>query len=218
CPVPVLPFPCHSMRQPVLLEYWTSGLPARRDYTTVTNWETPHFDYEFNGQSYSWSKHHEYMKIIELPRYTRGRLELALGAANDDVKQFLRGKGWTVVDALPMSLDPWTYRDYIRNSGAELTVAKDMNVRLRSGWFSERSACYLVAGRPVVTQDTGFATVLPTGEGLFAFQTMDDILAAIAAIDSDYERHSRAARSIAEEYFKAETVLTRMLDQLGLCS
>src|SRR5215470_20420909 len=102
-----------------------------------------------------------------------------------------------------MSLDPWPYRDYIRESAAELSVAKEMVVRLHSGWFSERSACYLAAGRPVVTQDTGFSRVLPTGEGLFAFRTIDDIPAAIDAINADYERHSRAARAIAEQYFKA---------------
>jgi glycosyltransferase involved in cell wall biosynthesis len=89
-------------------------------------------------------------------------------------------------------------------------------VRLRTGWFSERSACYLAAGRPVVVQDTGFGTVLPLGEGLFAFNTTDEALAAFEAIASDYERHSRAAREIAEEYFRAEKVLARMLDDLRL--
>jgi hypothetical protein len=93
-----------------------------------------------------------------------------------------------------------------------------MVVRLRSGWFSERSACYLAAGRPVITQDqdTGFGCALPTGEGLFAFRNWDDILAAIDAISADYPRHSRAARTIAEEFFRAETVLAKVLDALGL--
>lgn len=88
-------------------------------------------------------------------------------------------------------------------------------MRLRSGWFSERSACYLAAGRPVITQDTGFGTVLPTGEGLFAFNTMEDILVAFEAINADYERHSKAARAIAEQYFRAETVLAKLLGDLG---
>jgi len=101
-------------------------------------------------------------------------------------------------------------------SRGEFTVAKDQNVRMRSGWFSDRSACYLAAGRPVVTQDTGFGNILPTGEGLFAFNTMDQILAAFDAIRSDYSRHSRAARAIAQEYFRAETVLSRLLADLGL--
>ena len=100
-------------------------------------------------------------------------------------------------------------------SRAELTVAKDQNVRLASGWFSERSACYLAAGRPVVTQDTGFGRVLPTGEGLFAFTTSEEAAEAMRMIESDYPRHSRAARAIAEEHFRAETVLARVLEQLG---
>jgi hypothetical protein len=89
-------------------------------------------------------------------------------------------------------------------------------VRLCSGWFSERSACYLAAGRPVITQDTGFGKFIPTGEGLFAFNTMEEILSAFEAIHSDYPRQSRAARAIAEEYFRAERVLEKVIDNLGL--
>jgi hypothetical protein len=113
-------------------------------------------------------------------------------------------------------MDPWPYRDYISSSRAEFTVAKDQNVRLRSGWFSERSACYLAAGRPVVTQDTGFGRVLPTGEGLFAFDNTEQALEAIEVINADYERHSRAARAIAEEYFDSGKVLGKLLEDLGL--
>jgi hypothetical protein len=104
----------------------------------------------------------------------------------------------------------------VQSSKGEFTVARDLNVRLRSGWFSERSACYLAAGRPVITQDTGFGTILPTGEGLFAFETMDDILAAFDAINSDYRKQSRAARNIAEHYFRAEKVLSKLIDDMGL--
>ena len=128
----------------------------------------------------------------------------------------LESKGWRLLDALPFTTNPWPYRDYVRSSRGEITVAKDLHIRLRSGWFSERSACYLAAGRPVITQDTGFDSVLPTGEGLFAFNSMDEILDAFETINSDYERHSRAARAIAEEYFRAETVLAKVLTDLGL--
>src|SRR5438270_8182219 len=93
------------------------------------------------------------------------------------------------------------YRRYVTRSRGEFTVAKDQNVRLRSGWFSERSAQYLAAGRPVVTQETGFSNILPTGEGLFGFTTLDEAAAAVDAINSDWGRHSRAAREIAREYF-----------------
>jgi hypothetical protein len=116
-----------------------------------------------------------------------------------------------------MSLDVFgAYRKYFRKSRAEFTVAKDQNVRLRSGWFSERDACYLATGKPVVAQDTGFSNILPTGEGLFAFQTMDEILDAIERINTDYRKHCQAARAIAEEYFAAEKVAAQLLADLGV--
>ncbi len=148
----------------------------------------------------------------------RQPLELAMGLTNIDptVRCMLQSYGWRLVDAHPITMDPWPYRDYVRASRGEFTVAKDQNVRLRSGWFSERSACYLAAGRPVITQDTGFDRFVPTGEGLFAFNTMDEILTAFEAIHSDYAKHSRAARGLAEEYFRAETVLAKLLNDLGV--
>ena len=111
-------------------------------------------------------------------------------------------------------MEPEPYRDYIAGSRGEFTVARDLNVRLKSGWFSERSACYLAAGKPVVTQDTGFGSVLPVGAGLFAVDSVDEAAAALDAINADYRRHSAAARAIAEEYFRAETVLSRLLSAL----
>jgi hypothetical protein len=130
-------------------------------------------------------------------------------------RQTLLDHGWKLRDAASFTTDPWQYREYICSSAAEFTVARDLNVRTRSGWFSERSACYLAAGKPVITQDTGFDTVLPTGEGLFSFTTMDGILSAIDAINLDYTRHSKAARAIASEFFRAETVLGTLLLKLG---
>jgi glycosyltransferase involved in cell wall biosynthesis len=115
---------------------------------------------------------------------------------------------------MSFSTDIFAYRDYMLGSRGEFTVAKDQNVRLRSSWFSDRSACYLAAGRPVITQDTGFGKFIPAGEGVFSFTTMENIVAALDAINSDYEKHSRAARAIAEEYFRAETVLAKLLNNL----
>ena len=108
------------------------------------------------------------------------------------------------------------YRDYIQRSRGEFTVARDQYVRPRTGWFSDRTACYLAAGRPVITQDTGFGKFMPTGRGLFPFTTMDDVLAAIDAIESDYDGHCRAAQEIAEEYFGAERVVGSLLTRAGL--
>src|SRR5262249_35927000 len=99
---------------------------------------------------------------------------------------------------------------------AQFTVAKDQNIRLRSGWFSERDVCYLASGKPVVTQDTGFANILPTGSGLFAFNTIDEAVAAVDAVHADYPRHCKAARAIAEEYFAAPKVGAKLLEDIGL--
>jgi hypothetical protein len=218
CPVPPLGPLRARTRQPVLLDLWASGGPTNPSFTTVCNWRQDGRDVDFQGETYYWSKHLEFLKFIDLPRRVRPPLELAMGLASldSDVKPMLESHGWRLVDAHRFTTDPWPYRDYVRASTGEFTVAKDQNVRLRSGWFSERSACYLAAGRPVIAQDTAFGKFLPIGEGLFAFNTLDDILAAFEAVHCDYQRHSRAARQIAEEYFCAETVLAKLLDDLGV--
>jgi hypothetical protein len=232
CAIPPLPRLRARTRQPVLLDVWQDGPPLRNEFTTAGNWKQAGLDIAFRGATYLWSKHHEFLKFIDLPRRVDQPIELALNPAEPatirhgpkevvpalglepDGRRVLEANGWRLTDACAFSMDPWRYRDYVRTSRGEFTVARDLNVRLKSGWFSERSACYLAASRPVITQDTGFGTVLPTGEGLFAFNTMDEILAAFDAINTDYDRHSRAARAIAEEYFRAETVLAKVLDEL----
>jgi hypothetical protein len=218
CPIPPLPCLRSKTRQPVLLDIWQDGPPTRVEFTTVCNWRQIGLDIEYQGERYYWSKHHEFLKFIDLPRYVAQPIELAMPVKTlpPAERLLLESHGWRLVDAHAFTTNPWTFREYVRASRAEFTVAKDQNVRLRSGWFSERSANYLAAGRPVITQDTGFGTVLPTGEGLFAFNTAEEILAAFHAINSNYEKPSCAARCIAEEYFRAETVLARVVDDLGL--
>jgi hypothetical protein len=233
CGVPVERFVYRPTRQPVVLDWWTQPMASPSPcFTTIANWRQSGKDLEWNGETYTWSKHHEFLKLIDLPRRTVQPLELALAlkstvsngddewvlADDEEVEavRLLRSFGWRVTNGLSLSRTLAPYRDYIVDSRGEFTVAKDQNVRLRSGWFSDRSACYLAAGRPVITQDTGFGARLPTGEGLFAFNTMDDVLGAIAAINADYDRHRRAARGIAEEYFSAETVLAQLLEDAGL--
>jgi len=216
CPLPPLPRLQAKTCQPVLLDLWQSGPPTRTEFTTVGNWKQEGRDTVFEGNTYYWSKHREYLKFIDLPKRMSQPVELATGliqlSAED--RSVLKSNNWGLVDSLPFTV--CSYRNYLQASRGEFTVAKDANVRLQTGWFSDRSACYLAAGRPVITQDTGFSAILPSGEGLFAFNTMNDILTAFEAIESDYEKHSRAARDIAEEYFKAETVLAKLLSDLGL--
>lgn len=221
CGVPIVRFEYRPTREPIVLDWWISGainnLPSDRDaFTTIASWRQSGRDIEWNGEVYTWSKHLEFLKFIDLPRRTGQALELALALKNEDadVIPLLRSHGWRTVDAIALSKDILSYRDYIVGSRGEFTVAKDQNIRLRSGWFSDRSACYLGAGRPVITQDTGFGKILPTGKGLFAFTTMEDILTALDAIRSDYEGNSRVAREIAAEYFAAEKVVSALMERV----
>jgi hypothetical protein len=221
CGVPLGRFDYQPTRQPVVLEWWdlhrAASLPPGADgrFTTVASWSQSGKDIEWRGEIYTWSKHHEFLKFLSLPGRAGKVFELALACDDAETLRLLAGHGWRVVDALALSKDALPYRDYILGSRGEFTVAKDQNVRLRSGWFSDRSACYLAAGKPVITQDTGFGNVLPTGRGLFAFRTMSDVLAAIDAIESDYEGHGRAARGVAAEYFNAEKVVGSLLRRAG---
>lgn len=226
CDLPSPPFDYHITRQPVVLDWFTpraypsvdGNHPSADDlrFTTVANWKQTGNDIEWKGELYAWSKHHEFLKFIDLPRQLEQPIELALASIDKKTIRLLTSCGWRVVDAYSLTKDILPYRDYIFGSDGEFTVAKDQNVRLCTGWFSERSACYLTAAKPVITQDTGFGRVLPTGEGLFAFNTLEEIVAAFEAIKSDYRRHSRAARAIAEEYFRAEKVLGKLLTDIGL--
>ena len=121
-----------------------------------------------------------------------------------------------MTDPHPLSCDLDAYRRYIQKSDAEWTVPKDQYVRLKTGWFSDRSACYLAAGRPVITQDTLFDKFIPKGEGLFGFRNLEDIRHAAEKIATDYKKHSKKAFEIAQEYFAAEKVIGKVLKTLGL--
>jgi hypothetical protein len=218
CGVPLNGYRFVATRQPIDLELWPMAFRERaRCFTTVGNYRQEEADVEWQGSVYHWSKHHEWERFLELPARTGQNFELALtGFARGD-RTRLRERGWRVVSPLPMSLDAFgAYRGYIASSRGEFTVAKDQNVRLRSGWFSERAACYLASGKPVVTQDTGFSNVLPTGEGLFAVDDVAQAAAAVDEINADYRRHCEAARAIAAEHFEARAVAGRLLDSLGL--
>lgn len=203
-------------RAPVVMDLWAAPEAGGSTFTTIGNWRQQWREVKFHGEVYTWSKHFEFLKFIDLPRRSDQPFELALSSYNADDQALLERNGWHVRPAADLSTDLDTYRHFVRRSRGEFTVAKDQNVRLRSGWFSERSAQYLAAGRPVITQDTGFGNTLPTGEGLFSFATMDDILDAVDAINADYERHSRAASAIARDYFNYDVVLGGMLDAVGL--
>ena len=217
CRVPLCGRRFLKTRQAIDLELWPMCYREdARYFTTIGNYRQEGTDAELDGETYYWSKHIEWEKFIGLPRLTPQPFELAMMPEEPD-RSHLRTHGWRLTDPFRMSLDVFgTYPDFIRGSRAEFTVAKDMNVRLRSGWFSERDACYLASGKPVVAQDTGFGRVYPCGEGLFAFTTCGEALEAIEAINAAYERHCRAARALAEEHFDAAGVACRLLRDVGV--
>jgi glycosyltransferase involved in cell wall biosynthesis len=121
-----------------------------------------------------------------------------------------------VVDSHKVSDTPEIYRDYIECSRGEFSVAKNVYVATRSGWFSCRSVCYLAAGRPVVVQDTGFSEIIPCGEGVLSFTSVDEAAESLRCVENDYERHQDAARQIAAKHFASEQVLGDMLHRIGL--
>lgn len=218
CKVPLSDrFHFRPTRQPVLVDFWQPfANGAGNAWTTIGNWRQPQRRIRLNGDVYHWSKHFEFLKFLDLPNRAQQTFELALGNCDAADQELLEAKGWQVRSAAPLSNDIDAYRDYIVGSRGEFTVAKDQNIRLSSGWFSDRSATYLAAGRPVITQETGFSNILPAGRGLFGFSTLEDILAAVESINSDYAGHSRAAAELAREYFNYEVVLRRMLNEIGV--
>jgi hypothetical protein len=216
CDVPVERFQWLPTRQPVALDLWDTPLRSGgAEYNTITTWHNKGKNIVHEGDTYYWTKDREFEKFLDLPRQRPVPFELAAGV-DPDVRNMLREHGWQQVHSVEISSDINRYRDYIQQSRGEFTVARDQYVRPHTGWFSDRSACYLAAGRPVITQETGFSKFLPTGKGLFAFTTMGDVLAAVDAIESDYEGNCRAAREIAAEYFAAEKVVGRLMDRAGL--
>jgi hypothetical protein len=219
CAVPAERFRFGPTRQPVVLDWWATKDEAAPEAgplrcTTIASWEQSFKDILWNGETYTWSKSVEFEKLLGVPARVGATLELALAINDDQTVGRLLEAGFLVRSAQALSDDPDAYRSYIQDSGAEFTAAKDQHVRLRSGWFSDRSATYLAAGRPVIVQDTGFDAALPTGEGLLAFRTPDEAVAALEDVAGSRARHAAAAREVAKA-FDAETVLARLLHEAG---
>jgi hypothetical protein len=200
-------------RQPIVLSEWDPARGYRDVYTTVMNW-TSYKPVSFNGRSYG-QKDIEFERFMELPRrLPEVSFEIAVNAGKTrrTPRQRLARSGWQVVDPDRVCPDPQSYRDYVQGSKAEWSTAKNGYVVGRAGWFSCRSACYLAAGRPVIVQDTGFGCALPVGEGIVAFASPDEAIAAVRDVEANYARHAQAARDIAETCFDARKVLARLVD------
>jgi hypothetical protein len=213
CALPKLDLNWQPTRPPVVLDCWTSEPPGEK-WTTVMTWKNFQEPIQHNGVTYG-SKEMEFGKVQELPLRVKAPLEIALGGARAPREEW-RALGWQVVESEAVSRTGEAYRRYIQSSRAEFSVAKNVYMATRCGWFSCRSVCYLAAGLPVVVQDTGFAEFIPTGEGLFAFNDLKDAVAGIEAVESDYPRHQRAARELAKTHFASEVVLGDLLRRIGL--
>ena len=216
CPVPTGGRNWIPTWQPVVLDEWPVGERVDRDaFTTVANWRG--YGSVEHGGVHLGQKAHSLRPLMALPTRTAQRFQLALAIDDTEADDLaaLRANQWQLVDPAEVAGSPAAYRAFVRGSKAEFGIAKSGYVASRSGWFSDRSVCYLASGRPVLTQDTGFSRHLPTGTGLVAFDGLDDALAGVAAIEGNYERHSAVARALAEEYFDSDSVLTRLLREVG---
>lgn len=215
CSLPTSGITWHPMWYPIVLDWWPTDRPVTRDrFTTIADWRG--YGYlEFEGQMLG-PKAEEFRKFIQLPRLIGEPIELALliDPKDPDVA-YLKKHGWKL-ESTEVTSSPARFRDYLAGSLGEFSCAKGGYVGTRSGWFSDRSAGYLAAGRPVVLQDTGFGDLLPTGKGLFAVATPEEAAEAIRAIRQDYARHSAAARALAFEFFDSDKIVRRLLAEAGI--
>ncbi len=216
CAVPTLGLPWLTTLQPVVLERWPAAPPRKGGpLTTIANWRG-YGSIEYEGIFYG-QKVHALRELITLPTLTPEVFELALVIDAGEVKDLaaLAAHRWQIVDPSAVAGTPNDYQAFIHASKAEFGLAKTGYVASHCGWFSDRSICYLASGRPVIAQDTGFGSVLPTGRGLLTFSTIPDVLEAIASLNENYDDHVREARALAEDHFDSDVVLGRLLSRLG---
>ncbi len=215
CRIPTAGLDWIPLRPPVSLAHWPFVEGGSRAFRTVGSWRGPYDPVEFNGRRLG-LRVHEFRKFLDLPSRVEAEFEVALDidpADHADIEA-MRSSGWRLVQPESVAGSPGDYRAFVQSSGAEIAIAKKMYVDTSSGWFSDRSACFLASGRPVLAQDTGFGSSLPVGEGLLDFRTADEAAEGACAILGDWRRHARAARALAEEFFDARKVLGGLLTQL----
>lgn len=200
---------------PVVRSLWmTDRPPSDPAFTTVMNWSSPAREVSWQGRRWAWSKRSAFERVVSVPSLTSVPIGVAIRGAPDGVLDRLRSSHWRVTDAGALDR-PGRYRRYIRSSAGEFAVAKAQYVEPRSGWISDRTVCFLAAGRPAVVQRTGVHGV-PVGEGLLDFESPDEAAGALETVASAYQRHACAATELAHEFFDAEKVLGRMLERIGL--
>jgi hypothetical protein len=216
CRVPDCGLDWIHTRPPVVLDLWPTSAPTTGGgFVSIGAWRGPFGPVDYEGETYG-LRVHEFRALTELPARTGASFDAALDVdpADEGDAELLRDSGWRLLDARSLTADPLDYRRLVASAGAELMVAKGMYVRSRGGWFSDRSACFLASGKPVLALDTGFGETLPVGRGLVAFDSLDGAVDGARAIVDDYEEHSRAARALAEEWFDSDRVLTELVGEV----
>lgn len=203
--------------QPIVLEHWPMADGAHDGvFTTVGHWRS-YGSFTYRGQHYG-QKAHSLRKLIQLPTLVDKPFVLAMSIHPDETEdiRLLARHGWIVSEPSQKVGSPATYRGFIAGSMAELGVAKSGYIAADCGWFSDRSLCYLASGRPVVAQETGFTSWLPTGRGLLAFSDCQTARGACEEVCRNYARHRSAAREIATTWFDSDRVLGNLLDGLAV--
>jgi hypothetical protein len=218
CEIPTCGIDWITTPQPVVLEYWPmQPIAAAGPFTSIVSWRGPFGPVEFQGKTYG-LRVHEFRKFLELPGQCGLPFELALDIDPTETADLARlaANGWSLVDPRSVAAHPAAYQAYIQNSWAEFMVAKQMYVRAKSGWLSDRSICYLASGKPVLAQDTHLRPLLPADGGLLLFSTPAEAAAGAEEISRNYRRHAQAARRLAEEHFDSDKVLRQLLIKLGI--
>jgi hypothetical protein len=215
CLVPNQLFEWCPTRQPIVRELFDPFVrpvaARRRVVTTVGSWgSATETGLRVAGVRYG-GKKAEFQKFFTLPAKSPLPLELSIG--DHESVEALKEHGWLIRDNHESSSSPWVYCHYLADSWAEWSPAKNAYVASNSGWFSERSACYLALGVPVVVQDTGFSRYIETGEGVIAFTSIEEAIDGLHRISSKPERHARAALDVVAEYFDHTKVLSHLLEK-----
>jgi hypothetical protein len=207
--VPILP--------PVALDHWPATIDERcASFTTIADWRGNQRAF-FEDQHYG-GKRSEFMRILRLPADAKQSIEIALciyPSDHEDIGLLWEHK-WALLNPAQAVGDPHSYREFIQQSRAEISVAKAGYVRSNSGWISDRTACYLASGKPALVQSTGFESALPTGKGLLTFRDLPEAIAGVREINANYLNHAQAARALAEQYFGTDAVLAKVLAHVGL--
>ncbi len=204
----------HYTPPPVFLGAWPPTFAdSRSPYTTVSHWGESFMEY--NGQTIGTGKKTGFLDFFELPQRTSAQLELALclGDNEDWERRPLEKLGWKIEQAWDVCSTPEQYQAYIQRSRGEFSCAKPSCIQFNNAWISDRTLCYLASGKPAVVQHTGPSRFLPDADGLFRFRSLEEASDALSATESDYEKHSRAARELAEEHFDSHRVLSRVLER-----